>query len=253
MHAPRDDLGHEVPLSGPATRVVSLVPSLTEAVAATAPAALVGATQWCTHPEGLRVTRVRGTKNPDLNAIGALRPDLVIANQEENRQVDVERLRSAGIPVWVTRIDSVDDALSSLRRLFADGFDIFEPAWLRHAADAWSEPPTHPGLTVAAPVWRDPWIWAGGATYINDVIARLGWTNVGALRGDRYPQAAVSDVLADQPDLILLPDEPYHFHAGDGPEAFGETPSVLVPGRALSWYGPAMGVAKRTLEEAVSG
>ena len=107
-----DDLGAEVALDSSPRRVVSLVPSLTEAIAVTAPGVLVGATNWCTHPAGLEVARVRGTKNPDRAAIAALRPDLVVANQEENRRVDVERLRSAGIPVWVTRIDGIDDVKS---------------------------------------------------------------------------------------------------------------------------------------------
>ena len=98
----RDDLGADVPLPAPATRVVSLVPSLTEALAVTAPDLLVGATDWCTHPADLDVTRVRGTKNPDLAAIRALSPDLVVANKEENRELDVRRLRDAGVAVWVT-------------------------------------------------------------------------------------------------------------------------------------------------------
>ena len=78
----RDDLGHPVELDGPVRRVVSLVPSLTEAVAVSAPGRLVGATDWCTHPAGLAVTRVRGTKNPERARIAALAPDLVIANRE---------------------------------------------------------------------------------------------------------------------------------------------------------------------------
>ena len=93
----RDDLGAEVPLDGRVTRVVSLVPSLTEAIAASAPGRLVGATDWCTHPADLDVARVRGTKNPDLAAIRALAPDLVVANMEENRELDVRRLRDAGV------------------------------------------------------------------------------------------------------------------------------------------------------------
>ena len=118
MSTARDDLGHPVPVTGPARRVVSLVPSLTESVAVTRPEALAGATDWCTHPADLDVPRVRGTKNPDLAAIKALRPDLVLANQEENRRLDVERLRAAGVPVWVTVIRTVDQALDSLQRMF---------------------------------------------------------------------------------------------------------------------------------------
>ena len=146
-----DDLGAEVALDRPPERVVSLVPSLTEAIALTAPGVLVGATNWCTHPAGLEVARVRGTKNPDRAAIAALRPDLVVANQEENRRVDVERLRSAGIPVWVTRIDGIDDALGSMTRLFREGFGLREVSWLEEAREVWRHPPRLSGR-VALPV-----------------------------------------------------------------------------------------------------
>lgn len=111
-----DDLGAPVELPRPPRRVVSLVPSLTESVVDTCPDLLVGATEWCTHPAGLDIARVRGTKNPDRRAIAALRPDLVLANMEENRELDVRRLREAGIPVWVTRIETVPQALQSLER-----------------------------------------------------------------------------------------------------------------------------------------
>ena len=87
----------------------------------------MGATDWCTHPVGLDVDRVRGTKNPDHEAIVGLRPDLVVANREENRRIDVERLRAAGMPVWVTVVESVDDALRSLRRLLVDVVGTDEP------------------------------------------------------------------------------------------------------------------------------
>ena len=122
-----DDLGHAVELHGPARRVVSLVPSLTEAVARSAPGLLVGATDWCTHPAGLAVTRVRGTKNPDRAAIAALSPDLVIANRQENRKLDVVRLREAGLAVWVTVIESVPEAMASLRRLLTGALGLDMP------------------------------------------------------------------------------------------------------------------------------
>ena len=127
---PQDDLGHSVSVRLPARRVVSLVPSLTESVAVTRPDALAGATIWCTHPGDLDVPRVRGTKNPDLAAIAALEPDIVLANQEENRRVDVERLRAAGVTVWVTVIRTLDEAIASLRRMFAAGLGWEEPSWL---------------------------------------------------------------------------------------------------------------------------
>src|ERR687891_1038936 len=106
-----DDEGRDVPVPARVTRVVSIVPSLTEAVAVTAPGLLVGATDWCTHPPDLDVRRVRGTKNPDVDTIVALAPDLVVANQEENRASDLDALRAAGVPVYVTDIRTLDGAV----------------------------------------------------------------------------------------------------------------------------------------------
>src|SRR5450759_3384885 len=91
-----DDVGAAVPLASEVSRVVSLVPSLTEALALSCPEKLVAATDWCTHPADLVVARVRGTKNPDLEAIRALAPDLVVANAEENREVDLRCASRAG-------------------------------------------------------------------------------------------------------------------------------------------------------------
>src|SRR5580693_6702905 len=153
MDEARDDLGHPVRPGGPARRVVSLVPSLTESVAVTRPEALAGATDWCTHPAELDVPRVRGTKNPDLGAIARLSPGIVLANKEENRRVDVERLRAAGIPVWVTVIRTLDEALASLRRMFSEALGWPEPRWLTEAEQAWRTPPPGPRLRAAIAVW----------------------------------------------------------------------------------------------------
>ena len=133
----RDDLGAECVLAARPMRVVSLVPSLTEAIAASAPGVLVGATDWCTYPSGLDVVRVRGTKNPHLDRIVSLRPDLVVANEEENRQRDVEALRDNGIAVWVTDVRTVDGALASLERLL-ELLEARERGWLEDAHAGWA-------------------------------------------------------------------------------------------------------------------
>ena len=234
----RDDLGADVPLAAPARRVVSLVPSLTEAIAASAPERLVGATDWCTHPADLDVTRVRGTKNPDLAAVRALSPDLVVANMEENRELDVRRMREAGLAVWVTRIETVEESLESMSRLLGEALDLPDPDWLVEARALWSTPAPR-RLSVAVPIWRDPWMVVGSSTYTDDLLARAGLTNVLAGRDGRYPTVTVDDIDRSGADLVLLPDEPYVFTADDGPEAF-RTPTRLVPGRLLTWYGPAM-------------
>lgn len=243
---PRDDLGQPVPV-GESRRVVSLVPSLTESVAATRPGALVGATDWCTHPPGLPVTRVRGTKNPNLAAIAALKPDLVLANQEENRRIDVERLRAAGISVWVTVIRTLDEAFASLRRMFADGLGWPEPPWLAEAERAWRDPAPGPRIRAAIPIWRDPWMVVGSATFAGDLAARLGLDNVYADHPERYPHVSLDDLAARRPELIVLPDEPYAFTAADGPEMFRGRRVALVEGRSLTWYGPSLVTARAQL------
>jgi len=242
----RDDLGYPVPLARPVRRVVSLVPSLTESVAATRREALAGATDWCTHPADLDVPRVRGTKNPNLAAVTALRPGVVLANQEENRRIDVERLRAAGVPVWVTVIQTVDQAVASLRRMFtALGWPA--PEWLGAAEQEWNQPGPGARTRAVIPVWRDPWMVVGSATFTGDVAARLGLANVYGADAGRYPHVDLDDVAARRPELIVLPDEPYPFSAGDGPEVFPGQRVALVEGRSLTWYGPSLVTARSVL------
>ncbi|WP_201465262.1 helical backbone metal receptor [Janibacter melonis] len=242
-----DDLGTVLDLPDAPARVVSLVPSLTEAVAATAPGLLVGATDWCTHPTDLDVARVRGTKNPDLAAVRALSPDLVVANKEENRELDVRRLRESGVAVWVTDIETVPQALTSMRRLLTGPLALDAPTWLDEADELWGGPPPPVRDRVAVPIWRDPWMVVGPRTYTTDLLRRMGHDNPFAHGTARYPAVEITQVDADGVDEVWLPDEPYVFTAQDGPEAFTRTPTRLVSGRLLTWYGPAMVQAHREL------
>jgi len=249
---PIDDLDVEMTITRPATRVVSLVPSLTESLAMTDPSAIVAATQWCTFPADLDVTRIRGTKNPDTRAIAALRPDVVIANMEENRELDVRRLRAAGVPVWVTRIRSIDEAFMSMRRMFTEALGWSVPGWLDDAEQVWSAPPQHFGLRVAAVVWRDPWMVVGPETFASDVLMRLGCVNAFASGLQRYPTVDVTELDSLGLDVMLLPDEPYVFSPTDGPEAFVRTPTALIDGRMLTWYGPSLLVAREHLSRSIA-
>ncbi|WP_017622099.1 helical backbone metal receptor [Nocardiopsis chromatogenes] len=232
-------MGTPVPLRRPVRRVVSLVPSLTEAVAVTAPGTLVGATQWCTHPPGLEAERVRGTKNPDVRRIRELAPDLVIANKEENRELDVRRLREAGIPVWVTVIESVEQALRSLRRLFEEALGVPVPDWWQSARAAFAAPPPTPLANAVVCVWRDPWMVVGRSNFASEVLRYAGAANVFQDHGDRYPRVGLDEIRGSGADLVVLPDEPYAFSADDGPEEFGDR-ARLVTGRLLTWYGPSL-------------
>ncbi|MDX6199564.1 MAG: hypothetical protein QOJ79_2715 [Actinomycetota bacterium] len=224
-------------------RVVSLVPSLTEAIAVSAPGVLVGATDWCTHPAGLDVTRVGGTKNPAVERVIGLRPDLVVANEEENRDVDLEELRAAGLEVDVTFVRTVDQGLSELRRILARMG--VAPAWLDEAEQVWSVPYAGPRRTAVVPIWRRPWMAVGSDTFAGDLLARLGVDNVLASSPERYPRFEPDAVACD---IVVLPDEPYFFSADDGPEAF-DVPTALVSGRHLTWYGPSLVEARHVLTE----
>jgi len=249
----RDDLGRPVRLTSGPERVVSLVPSLTEAIAASAPGLLVGATSWCTHPTDLAVTRVRGTKNPDLATILDLRPDLVVANQEENRAVDVDALEAAGIPVWVTAPTTVPAALTSLERLLVLACGLgSRPAWLDDADEVWAAPPRLSARSAAVLIWRKPWMVVGAGTFAGDMLARLGVSNVFAGADGRYPRSSVEEIRSLAPDLVVLPDEPYVFTPDDGPESFEGLRCVLVSGRSLTWYGPSLVTARADLEKALA-
>ena len=229
-------------------RVVSLVPSLTEAVALTRPEVLVGATDWCTHPAGLDVARVGGTKYPDLDRALALRPDLVLLNEEENRRVDADALRAAGVPVRVTFPRTVPEALTQLGELIAALGGSDEPDWLRAARRAWAgQPVSATPRSAVVPVWRRPWVVLGRDTFAGDVLRRLGVVNQWADHEDRYPRPSLDELRVRAPELVVLPDEPYRFTAEDGPEAFPGVPAALVSGRHLTWYGPSLAEAPALL------
>jgi ABC-type Fe3+-hydroxamate transport system substrate-binding protein len=236
--------------------VVSLVPSLTDAVETTAPGLIAGATDYCTHPPSLDVPRVGGSKYPDVAAVLDLHPDLVVANAEENRPEDVEHLRANGIPVWVTSAaPTVPAGLASVRRLLTQPLALSEPDWLTTAETAWREvkPIRTDAITL---VWRRPWIVLGRDTFAGDVLLRLGVANPYATHPDRYPRPPLTELRAHFQSgtaaLLVLPDEPYPFTATDGPEAFPNTPYALVNGRHLTWCGPSLVPARQSLTAALA-
>ncbi|MEU8529686.1 MULTISPECIES: helical backbone metal receptor [Streptomyces] len=252
-------------------RVVSLVPSLTEAIAVTAAAAarprahgsaraggtpiglLAGVTDWCTHPADLGgAVRIGGTKNPDVAAIVALRPDLVVANEEENREPDLAALRAAGLDVLVTEIRTLPQALAELQRVLRACGLPPRPDWLVEAEAAWADDAApkdapDPSYRAVVPIWRRPWMVLGRDTFAGDLLARLGVRQLYADHPERYPRIPLDELNRAGADLVVLPDEPYRFTADDGPEAFPGLPAALVGGRHLTWYGPSLAEAHREL------
>jgi ABC-type Fe3+-hydroxamate transport system substrate-binding protein len=236
-----------------AQRIVSLVPSLTEALfeLGLGPR-VVGVSDWCVHPaaEVARVPKVGGTKNPSIPRVLELAPDLVIANREENRERDVERLRAAGVPVWVTYPRTVAEGVALVRELAALGAPPeraqplvreLESAVERARAAA----PTHPTRVFCA-IWKRPWMAVGADTYADDLLALCGGANVFRDRPERrYPIVSDAEIAAARPEVILLPDEPYAFGPRDAAElaALGTPAGAAgrihcIDGTLISWYGP---------------
>ena len=247
----------------PRRRIVSLIPSTSELLCDLGVAdAIVGVTVYCREPAAIMRTKARigGEKDPDLDAIKALAPDLVIANVEENVAAHIATLRGWGVPVWVTYPRTVDGALAMIRDLgdvtgarAAAAAMVAELA--RLVAEARAAARTRPAVPVFYPIWRAPYMTIGPETYVHDVLTVCGATNVYADAATRYPVVTLDDVAARRPAVILLPDEPFRFrraHLADfAPSA--EVPAVrdgrihLVDGKPFSWHGPRLGEALRTL------
>jgi ABC-type Fe3+-hydroxamate transport system substrate-binding protein len=229
------------------------VPSLTEALfeLGLGPR-VVGVTDWCVHPAAdvAHVPKVGGTKNPSIPRVLELAPDLVIANQEENRERDVERLRAAGVSVWVTYPRTVAEGVALVRELAAFGAPPERAQPLIHALDSAVEraraaAPAHRTRVFCA-IWKRPWMAVGADTYADDLLALCGGTNVFRDRPERrYPIVSEAEIAAARPEVILLPDEPYAFGPRDVAElAAIDTPAGAagrihcIDGTLISWYGP---------------
>jgi ABC-type Fe3+-hydroxamate transport system substrate-binding protein len=273
-----DDRKRVLEISGPLARVVSLVPSDTLSVAALGCASsLVGRTDYCELPADVvaAVPSVGGTKNPRVDDIVRLEPDLVLANQEENTRSDLEALAARGVRVYVAFPKRVADGLAHLarlarlfgvdstpaaRQLLQQGYDGLRAAEQVRGSSR--------GVRAFCPIWMDPLMTIHGETFISDMLDLCGASNVFADRLRRYPLAAdlgraaaspparvagrdvryprvtLDEVVARAPELVLLPDEPHPFTAADADvfrsldiPAAGRGAVVPMSGKDLCWYG----------------
>lgn len=235
-------------------RVVSLVPSLTDVVAALGRADwLVGVTDFCPSDAPEDAVRLRGTKNAHIDRALQLDPDVVLANPEENRGAHLDRLRDAGTRViapFPKTVVEVDDLLAELGDELdaAAAADTLRADLAAARDEAAATRPVTP-LSTLTLIWRKPWMGVGPDTYVDDLLAACGLTNTLVGFGERYPRLEEGLLLA--PQVVLLPSEPYPFGEDDAPaarEAFGaERAAVeLVDGQALTWHGPRTAAALRT-------
>lgn len=222
-------------------KVVSLVPSVTETLLAWG-VEPVACTRFCEQPS---LTHVGGTKNPDIEAIVRLAPDIVIMNDEENRVEDADTLRNAGLEVHVVTVRKVDDVAPALAAL-ADRLDVpFDP---------WNPIPVAPPTRSAfVPIWRRPWMSMNADTYGSSMLATVGIDNVYADATERYPTVTLEDAAFRKPDVVLAPSEPYPFGERHVAELESVAPVVLVDGQDLFWWGVRTPAAFTRLRRAALG
>lgn len=235
-------------------RIVSLVPSTTESVCAFgAQGRLVGCTNWCTHPaDALHgIARIGGTKNPKRDAIARLEPDLVLANAEENREEDLEWLR-ARVPVLVQSPCTVLAAAAALEELGAVlGCGDEAAPFVAAIAQQLAAPPIASRTRAFYAIWKKPWMSINATTYIHDVLRLAGFDNLCAEQGARYPEVDVATIADLEPEVVLLPDEPWVFDEAQRAEIvasrqFAGARVLLCSGRDFCWHGvhAATGLAR---------
>jgi ABC-type Fe3+-hydroxamate transport system substrate-binding protein len=224
-----DALGRAFDFPAPPTRVVSLVPSLTETLFDIgAGDAVAGITDFCIFPSGLERPRLGGTKNPRVEAIRALAPDLVYVNLEENLPRHAERIAEFA-PVFATEPKSVADVAALIETLGAiHRRDV--TTWV----DRLKPVPQGGEFTFVCPIWKNPWMWCGGDTYVSSLIESVGGRNLLRDR-ERYPAMALDEVRAMEPQVVFLPDEPYAFTAEDA-KMFDNAVGPF-PGHLATWHG----------------
>lgn len=231
--------------SGGSMRVVSLVPSVTETLLAWG-IDPVAVTRFCERPE---YEAVGGTKDPDLDRIVELAPDLVVLCREENRREDAEALTAAGLRTHVLDVRTVAGVALELAALAgAVGLDFGElrVGGLLGEVDV---VPTEPVRmrTAFVPIWRKPWMSLADDTYGADLLRALGVRSVTADHHDRYPTVTLAEMVDARPDLVVAPSEPYPFSDRHRAELESVAPVVFVDGADLFWWGIRTPTAIRRL------
>lgn len=226
-------------------RLVSLVPSLTHMLCLWG-SPPVARTAFCIEPAAQveRIPTVGGTKTPQLKKILDFKPDLILANEEENRKEDVEFLQRQGQNVWVTRTNTLKEALNVMKQL---NLLMTHKSLGQMAIDAIETklktlPHSSSHKTVGILIWKNPWMAVGSKTYMHDLIETSGFQN-GFAHWQRYPQLNLEDIERQAPQFLILPSEPYAFKMEDQNELEALLPKTRVicaPGETLTWPGVKM-------------
>jgi ABC-type Fe3+-hydroxamate transport system substrate-binding protein len=214
-------------------RVVSLVPSLTETLFALgAGDSVVGITDFCIFPPEIDRPRVGGTKTPNIARIRQLEPDLVYVNVEENLKKHADKIATFA-KVVATEPKTIADVANLITMLGEIHGREAKAAELAAQVTGNCQPAT--AFTFAVPIWKKPWMWCGGDTYVSNLVESVGGQNVLRDR-QRYPTIELAQVLELKPEIVFLPDEPYEFTADDA-KAIDARVIGPFPGHLFTWHG----------------
>ncbi len=204
---------------------------------------VVGITKFCVHPETWFNSkhRVGGTKKVDMEKVRALKPDLIIGNKEENERKDIQALEQE-FPVWMSDVRDLNGALDMISAMGEITGTKEKANEIRNGiTQAFGElKPMEEPSTVAYFIWREPYMVAGHATFVNDMLLRLGLINVFDEGDARYPEITSKELEDASPEVILLSSEPYPFkqkHIEEFKEICPDARVELVDGEFFSWYG----------------
>ena len=238
-----DQLGRDIWLDSPPKRIISLVPSITELLSALDLSdEVIGITKFCVHPDHWfrTKTRIGGTKNVNIDLIKKLRPDLIIANKEENTQSTVLALCQE-FPTWISDVATFDQAIQLIEQL---GTLTHRKAQADKLSQGIQDEmagfnPLAPPMRAAYIIWNDPVMTVGGDTFISDMLEKAGYENV--FKGkNRYPILEPAELTNARPDLVFLSSEPFPFkqkHVLTFSTICPDAQVVLVDGELFSWYG----------------
>lgn len=244
-----DMMGREVEINYPPRRIISVVPSQTELLYDLGlEDEVIGITKFCVHPESWfrNKTRIGGTKKLDIEKIRSLKPDLIIANKEENEQEQIEELAKE-FPVWISDIQTIPQALQMIQAVgHITGKGTAANALVDEIVTSFNNlPKAAVPKRVTYFIWYNPWMSVGKDTFISNMITTIGWQNILADKS-RYPELTLEELKAYNPELVLLSSEPYPFkekHVAEIQAILPEADIRLVDGEMFSWYGSHMKAA----------
>ncbi|MBM3185868.1 MAG: ABC transporter substrate-binding protein [Bacteroidetes bacterium] len=239
-----DQMGRSIEVPNSPERIVSLVPSQTELLHYFGlENEVVGITKFCIHPDSWfkSKTRIGGTKQLKIDEIIDLKPDFIIGNKEENTKEDVDKLDQRGLPVWMSDINSFDEAIKMIEQVgLICGKESESLKLTSEITQRFNEISTiGKGRSVLYFIWDEPSFVVGKNTFINSMIEKIGFVNACDLI--RYPN--LNDLPNTNPDLIFLSSEPYPFtnqHIEKYQNLFPNSNIILVDGEMFSWYGSRM-------------